>query len=284
MVTRNLVCLWAAVLACLLAGCASGPQAAPETNPAGRPTPHAAADPAAILSPDPAHRREATTPVPRNDGLFVNRHRQYVERARRGGVDVLFLGDSIVDEWRSTGKRVWEQELAPLGAVNFGLSADQTQFLLWRLADGELDGIRPKGVVLMIGTNNLKSGPTRMAPEDTVAGVEAVLRLIRERLPETQVLLLGILHRQPKYPWMAATVRKTNRLLAELGAGRPHVRFLDFSDRFLRPDGSIDPALMRADLLHLSERGYEVWADAIRGPLRDMLREAGQEAPGAAPE
>ena len=105
------------------------------------------------------------------------------------------------------------------------------------------------------------------------AGIAAVVRLLREKLPDTRILLLGILHRQPKYPWMAAAVRKTNALLARLADGR-RVRFLDFSGRFLGPDGAIRPALMRRDLLHLSAKGYAVWAEAMRGPLAEMMEPA----------
>jgi beta-glucosidase len=221
-------------------------------------------------APNDQDRHSATTPVPRHDDAYVSLHRQYVQRAKQGGVKVLFLGDSITHGWGGPGKAVWQKQYAPLGAANFGISADQTQFLLWRLAEGELEGLRPRAVVLMIGTNNLKSGPTRMAPEDAAAGVKAVLDLLRARLPESRILLLGVLPRQPQYPWMAATVRKMNALLAGLADGQ-RVRFLDFGHRFLKADGTMDPALMQKDLLHLSAKGYEAWAEAMRPALGELL-------------
>lgn len=246
------------------------PAAAPETAPPPAPAP----DDTRPKAPNDQDRRDATTPVPRYDDAYVSLHRQYVERAKQGGVNVLFLGDSVTHGWTGAGKRVWQEEYAPLGAADFGIPADLTQFLLWRLADGELEGLRPRAVVLMIGTNNLKSGPTRMAPEDAAGGVKAVLDLLRARLPESRVLLLGILPRQPKYPWMAATVRKMNACLAGLADG-DRVRFLDFSDRFLKADGTIDPALMQGDLLHPSPEGYRVWAEAMRPALKELLAPPG---------
>jgi lysophospholipase L1-like esterase len=265
----------AAALAAWGCACAEAPPVPPAVPlpPAAAPeaaTPAAAPDDTQPKAPDDQDRRAATTPVPRHDNAYVSLHRQYVERAKQGGVNVLFLGDSITQAWSGPGKTVWQKEYAPLGAANFGISADMTQSLLWRLADGELEGLRPRAIVLMIGTNNLKSGPTRMAPEDVAAGVKAVLGLLRDRLPEARVLLLGILPRQPQYPWMAATVRKMNGLLAALADGR-RVRFLDFSGRFLKADGTIEPKLMQKDLLHLSPEGYRVWAEAMRPALGELL-------------
>jgi lysophospholipase L1-like esterase len=224
-------------------------------------------------------RIQATTPTPRRDRYYLMRHRQCVARAREGGVDLLFIGDSLTDDWRTAGRSIWRREYGPLRAANSGIRTDQTQFALWRLDDGELDGIEPKAVVVMLGTNNLKSGPTRMAPSAAAAGVAAVVRLVRERLPGAKVLLLGILPRQPKYEWMPAVRRKANALLAALDDGRD-VRFLDFSDRYLRPDGGLRAELYASDRLHLSEAGYQVWADAIRGPLRQLMAEASRERLG----
>ena len=216
------------------------------------------------------HRRDATTPMPRRDTAYQVRHQRFVQRAAEGGVDLLFIGDSLVEGWNGAGRPVWDDEYAPLRAANFGIPADMTQFVLWRLADGELEGISPKAVVLMIGTNNLKSGPTRMPPHAAAAGAEAVVNLLREELPRARILLLGILPRQPEYDWMPQAVRETNALLARIADGGS-VRFINFSDRYLRPDGAVNPDLYRGDLLHLSEAGYRLWADAIRDEVRDAF-------------
>jgi beta-glucosidase len=217
----------------------------------------------------PKFETTADKPMARRDGMWTYRHKTNVARAKQGGIDVLFVGDSITEMWNGPGRAVWEKEFAPLKAANFGISADQTQNVLYRLNDGELEGITPKVVVLMIGTNNLKSGPTRMTPENTAAGVRAIVELIKTKLPETRILLLGILPRQPDYDWIAEAIQRTNALLREMADGR-QVRFLDFGAKLLQPDGSLSREIM-PDLLHPSQAGYQVWADAIREPLREML-------------
>ncbi|MFP4053906.1 MAG: GDSL-type esterase/lipase family protein, partial [Phycisphaerae bacterium] len=215
----------------------------------------------------------ATMPTPRGDDLFRKRHRQFSQRATKGDIDVLFLGDSITEQWYGQGMDIWKRELRPLGAENFGMSADRTETMLWRLSHGELDGISPRVVVLMIGTNNLKSGPIRMSPTQTAEGVREVLGVLHARVPGAKVLLMGILPRQPKYEWFPAVRKDTNRRLSTLEAEREYVRFIDFSDRFLDTEGNLREELYRSDRLHLSREGYEIWADAIRQPIRDALQQ-----------
>jgi beta-glucosidase len=234
---------------------ASGCQNAGEANvPAGQ-------------EPNPA-----ATPTWRTDQLAAKRHRQFCERASRHDYPILFLGDSLTEGWFVTGMDVWKREYRPMNAGNFGLSADRTETMLWRLAHGELEGLSPKLVVLMIGTNNLKSGPIRHSPAQTAEGVEAVVDLIQRKLPETKILLLGILPRQPKYEWFPSARRETNRRIARL-AQRDGVRWLNFSDRYLDDEGKLRKELYREDLLHLSAAGYEVWADAMRKTLREIMAE-----------
>jgi len=249
--TRRLLLGWMLIALVALVGCQRGD------------TPNA---------PAPAPPNPAATPTWRTDELAAKRHRQFCERAGRHDYPILFLGDSITEGWFVTGMDVWKREYRPMDAGNFGLSADRTETMLWRLEHGELEGLSPKVVVLMIGTNNLKSGPIRHTPAQTAEGVTAVVDLIQRKLPETKILLLGILPRQPRYEWFPAARRETNRRIARL-ARRENVRWLDFSSRFLDGQGCLREELYRQDLLHLSREGYEVWADAMRQPLRDMLAE-----------
>jgi beta-glucosidase len=241
-------------------------------NPAVTPAPREAGPvkPGEKADVAPAADNPAVKPAPRRDHYWLRRHAANVARARQGGIDVLFIGDSITDWWSGPGRAVWEKEFAPLNAANFGISADQTQHVLARLNDGELEGIAPKAVLLLIGTNNLKSGPTRMAPQHTAAGVRAIVELVKTKLPRTRVLVLGILPRQPEYEWMSEAIRQTNALLKELADGG-RVRFLDFGAKLLQPDGSFSRQIM-PDLLHLSAAGYQIWADAVREPVREMLK------------
>ena len=207
------------------------------------------------------------------DAAWVKRHEGFVAEAHHGGIGVLFLGDSITDFWRDRGRAVWDREFAPLKAANFGISGDRTQHVLWRLRNGEADGYQPKVVVLMIGTNNTgleRDGKTpRNTPPEIIEGVTAVVSELRAKFPEAKILLLAIFPRGEKDAPQRAQVAEVNRALVKRHDGR-HVFFLDFNDRFLDADGNIPKDVM-PDLLHPSAKGYEIWADAIREPLRKLL-------------
>ncbi|HOQ89822.1 MAG TPA: GDSL-type esterase/lipase family protein, partial [Candidatus Hydrogenedentes bacterium] len=105
----------------------------------------------------------AVTPVPRQDGWWQERHRQFNERVRQGNADIVFIGDSITHGWEGEGKEIWDTCYAPRNAVNLGIGGDQTGHVLWRLQNGNLEGIQPKVAVIMIGTNN---GPTDQTAEE----------------------------------------------------------------------------------------------------------------------
>src|SRR5437773_7544336 len=121
-----------------------------------------------------------------------NRHDEFLKVAKAGGVDLLFVGDSITDGWRSTGKSVWDKAFAPLKAANFGISGDRTEHVIWRLRNGELEGIQPKLMVLMIGTNNGD------AAADVAQGIKTIIADLHDRHPRCKVLLLGIFPRSEK--------------------------------------------------------------------------------------
>lgn len=225
---------------------------------------------------DPA-KNSAIRPEPR-DAKWMKRHEGFVAEARKGGIDVLFLGDSITDFWRDPkrGQPIWNREFAPLHAANFGISADRTQHLLWRVQNGEVDGIHPKVVVLMIGTNNtgFENGTTtpRNTPEQAIEGVKAVVRELRTRLPQSKILLLAVFPRgeQPSYP-QRAQIAVINREIAKLAEGK-QVRFLDIGPRFLTPDGVLTKEIM-PDFLHPGPKGYEIWVAAMKPTLLQMLRQ-----------
>jgi len=216
----------------------------------------------------------AIEPVPRG-GSPAQMHKDFVALAQKGGIDVLFLGDSITDFWRNRGKAVWDKYYGGMNAANFGISADRTQHVLWRLQNGELDGIKPKVVVLMIGTNNTgveTNGSPRNTTDEAIEGVSKVVQTLRTKLPETRILLLGIFPRaDPKGPPPGSTqIKDVNAGLAKLDDGK-FIRFLDIGPKFLQPDGTLSKEIM-PDLLHPSEKGYEIWAEAIKQPLADLLK------------
>jgi lysophospholipase L1-like esterase len=215
----------------------------------------------------------ATNPEPR-DAKWLARHEGFVQQAKQGGIDLLFLGDSITDGWRNKGSNVWNQYYAPRHAANFGISGDRTQHVLWRMDHGELDGIKPKVVVLMIGTNNTgkerDSGKTRNTVPEIIEGVQAVVRELRAKLPDSKILLLAIFSRGTLDDPQRAQVALINTVIAKLDDGRM-VKYLDINQKFLEADGTLPRSVM-PDLLHPNERGYQIWAEAMEPTLAGMLK------------
>lgn len=201
------------------------------------------------------------------NGKFLQLHEEFLERARQGNVDLLFLGDSITAGWNGQ-KGTWETYFGKYNAANFGIGGDRTQHVLWRIENGELEGIKPKVVVLMIGTNNLSADK----PDRIADGIEKIVATIREKLPESKVLLLGIFPRgaQPDDP-NRARIKTINEQIAKLDDGGKTVRYLDIGEKFLEPDGTITKQTM-PDFLHLSRHGYQTWAEAIDAALGEMMK------------
>ncbi len=206
---------------------------------------------------------------------WMKRHEEFVARAGEGGIEVLFLGDSITDYWRDRGRAVWDRDFAPLHAANFGISGDRTQQVLWRITHGELEGIEPRVVVLMIGTNNTGPGlgensltPANTTPE-IVAGVRAIVRTIQRKLPATRVLLFGIFPRGETNDPLRKQIAEINAGIARLADGQK-VFFRDISADLLGADGSLSKEIM-PDLLHPNQQGYEIWSRTLRSSLAQLL-------------
>lgn len=205
-------------------------------------------------------------------------HTAMLASEKKPDLQLVFLGDSITMMWRTQsgyegGTPVWEEYYAPLGAANFGISGDKTEHILWRITAGkDLDGLSPKVLVLLIGVNNLLQGST---PEDTAAGITTIVSYLRTKVPRTRILLLGIFPcwERPDNP-IRERIRQTNAIISRL-ADRQRIFYLDIGDRFLEPDGTIKREKLR-DLLHPSEVGYRVWAEAMRAPLADLLENEGR--------
>ena len=229
---------------------------------------------AALLAPLSAlAENTATNPVPR-DAKWIARHEGFVNEAKQGGIDVLFMGDSITDFWRNRGSTVWNTYYAPLHAANFGISADRTQHVLWRIEHGELDGIHPKVVVLMIGTNNTGKEQDHQTIRNTtpevIEGVTAVVYEIHAKLPETKILLLAIFPRAQPGDLFRDQIKEINLSIAQLDDGKT-VTFLDIGPKFLEPDGTLSKEIM-PDLLHPSEKGYKIWAEAMQPTLSRLMK------------
>jgi beta-glucosidase len=216
--------------------------------------------------PKPAAAAESTVaPVPR-DAKWMKRHELINSRAVSGDVEVLFIGDSITQGWEGAGKAAWEKFYGERKAMNAGIGGDRTQHVLWRLDNGNIKGISPKVAVVMIGTNNAKVN----SPAETAAGIEAIVNKLRAALPQTKVLLLAVFPRGAT-PDDALRKKNTavNETIAKLDDGE-HVFFLDIGPKFLTADGTLEKAIM-PDLLHLSPRGYEIWAESVEPKLTELL-------------
>jgi lysophospholipase L1-like esterase len=202
-------------------------------------------------------------------------HEGYVAEARKGGVDLLFIGDSITDGWRweNGGGKLWPQLYAPRHAANFGIGWDRIQNVLWRVENGELENIRPKVVILLIGTNNSgneDNGQPRNTTPEIIAGISNLVRQIQVRQPHSKMLLLGIFPRGEKNDPIRDQVKAVNAGLARLADGGK-IEFLDLGEKFLAADGTL-PRDRFPDLLHPNERGYQIWADAMAPRLAELLK------------
>jgi lysophospholipase L1-like esterase len=218
----------------------------------------------------------ALVPQPRDFPTnWLARHEAYVAEAKKGGVDILFLGDSITDGWRwdTGGKTIWEKTFAPRHAANFGIGYDRIQNVLWRIENGELNGIKPRVVVLLIGTNNHgyeDNGQPRNRTSEIIEGVSNLVRRIQFHLPQSRILLFGVFPRGEKNDPIRAQVRAVNAGLATLADG-DKVRFLDIGQKFLWPNGTL-PRDLFPDLLHPNTRGYQIWADTLVPALDEALK------------
>ncbi len=200
---------------------------------------------------------------------FIKAHESFVEIAKKERPKVVFLGDSITQGWNGQ-KALFEKEFGKYKAANFGIGGDRTQHVLWRVENGEFDGIKPKAVVLMIGTNN--SGVGSDTPETIASGIEKIIKAIHQRTPETKILLLAIFPRgatNDKNPGRAKNT-KVNEIIAKLDDGKK-IHFLDIGKKFLTDDGTLSKDIM-PDLLHLNAKGYQIWADAIREKLAEVAK------------
>ena len=217
----------------------------------------------------PAAGNPAVIPVPRTEDWAVAGHEGLLANSRTNpNLQVVFLGDSITHGLQfGPGAEVWREHFAPLNAMAFALPADKTQNMLWRITEGgELNGLHPKAVVVLAGINNLTAKNT---PEETAAGVAAIVHEIEVRLPGTKILLIGV------FPcWERDSVQQTNAIIAKL-EDLKQVYFLDIGFKFIAPDGTISKSVLK-DGIHPSEEGYQIWAKAMQPYFEDLFNNNGQ--------
>ena len=217
--------------------------------------------------------RPADQPVMRADRNSHLGHAQLLEKAKRGGIDVYFLGDSITRRWGATDYpdflAHWRQTFHGWNAGDFGWGADKTQHMLWRLENGELDSVNPKVIVILAGTNNVGKEPGDDAKvTDITRGIKAVVDLCRKKAPAATIILTAIFPRNDN-PAVVPTINRINANIAQFADGKS-IRFLNINDRFADASGTLIPG-MTVDQLHPALKGYQVWADALKPVLTELL-------------
>jgi len=222
-------------------------------------------------------------------GGWMKRHEAIVERIKKGNVDLLMIGDSITQNYEKNSppdnlyKPIWDEFYAPKNAVNLGISGDQTGNVLWRLMHGEIDGISPKAAVILVGTNDTRSG--RRSVEETLAGINAIVDLLHQKLPNTKLLLLAILPSwDESFPEKPEKDLKINAALKEKYGNASDVTYMDIGPVFMK-DGKLDPSLYydlklpkekdgsQRGPLHPTPQGQRMMAEAIEPTLKKLMGE-----------
>ena len=207
----------------------------------------------------------AVKPIPRKGG-WMKRHESFNKRVAKGNADLIFIGDSITHGWERNGKEVWQKYYGSRKAVNLGIGGDRTQHVLWRLDNGNLYRIKPKLAVIMIGTNNSRDN----TPAEIFDGNKAIVNKLRKKLPEMKILLLAVFPRGKDANDARRKVNeKANAMMAKLADGK-HVHYLDIGKKFTQADGKLTREIM-PDLLHLSKKGYGIWAESIEEMVKKLM-------------
>jgi len=215
----------------------------------------------------------ANQPRMRSDRNSHLAHQQLLAKARSGGIDVYFLGDSITRRWGALDYpdflAHWKKSFYGWNAANFGWGGDRTENVLWRLENGELDGVEPKVIVLLAGTNNVGKEPgddARIA--DVTRGLKAIVDACRRKAPASTIVLTAIFPRNDN-PAVVPTIQRINANLAQMADGKS-IRFLDVNPGLADAHGVLVEG-MTVDGLHPSLKGYEVWAAGLKPILTELL-------------
>lgn len=200
---------------------------------------------------------------------WKQRHEETLKRHKENNnFQLVVFGDSITHFWETTGKKFWDSEFSKLHTTNLGYSGDRTEHALWRIENGELDGLNPKLLILLIGTNN--TGHRNDSPEDTSEGILKIISSIKMKCPKTKILLLSIFPRSinPIDP-----LRQSNDAINKLISSydnQENVFFRDYNSVFLKEHSKLNTDLL-PDELHPNEQGYEVWFKTMIKDIKDLM-------------
>jgi lysophospholipase L1-like esterase len=218
----------------------------------------------------------AQAPAPRTDQNSMTAHQQLLAKSKQGRIDVYFEGDSIIRRWGATDYPEllanWKRNFFGWHAADFGWGADRVENILWRLENGELDGVNPKVIVLLAGTNNVGN---RETPAGITSGLEAVVRVMQSKAPGATIILTAIFPRNDNIEWLPV-IDQINANLSHMADGEK-IRYLDINRKLADENGKLFSGMMNRDLLHPSIQGYQVWADALKPILLELLGPPAQE-------
>jgi lysophospholipase L1-like esterase len=233
----------------------------------------------AVAQAAPAIETSANGPAdraaPRTDQNSMTAHAQLLQKAKQGRIDVYFEGDSIVRRWGALDYPEllanWRANFLGWNAANFGWGADRTQNILWRLENGELDGVSPKVIVLLAGTNNVGTVPRDERSSAEIArGFKAIIDICRQKASNATIILTAIFPRNDNMA-VLPTIARINQALAGFADGR-RIRFLTINERLADSDGRLFNGVMNdRDKLHPTLRGYQMWADALKPIFLELL-------------
>jgi (4-O-methyl)-D-glucuronate---lignin esterase len=216
---------------------------------------------------------QADVPAPRTDRNSQIAHEQLLAKTKQGRIDVYFEGDSITRRWGATDYpqllENWKKNFFGWNAADFGWGADRIENILWRLDNGELDGVNPKVIVLLAGTNNIGNRVADSAVASVTRGLAAVLGRLQEKVPNAVIILMGIFPRNDNMAVMPE-IDAINANLARMADGRK-IRLLNINDRLADEAGVLREGMMNPDKLHPAVQGYQVWADALKPLLTELL-------------
>jgi len=224
--------------------------------------------------PDPAE-----SPLRRTDKNSILAHEQLLEKAKKGRIDIYFLGDSITRRWGTSDKQYsmfyenWKQNFWGWNAANFGWGGDTTQNILWRLENGELDHLKPKIIVLLAGTNNVGKISPSVNPDPRIEnipkGIKAILDVCRNKAPNAMILLMGIFPRNDNMEVMPI-INQINQKIAKFADGQK-IKFINLNPKLADKKDKLFPGMTVPDGLHLDLKGYQVWADALKPIFKKLL-------------
>ncbi len=221
----------------------------------------------------PFRSRPADQPAPRTDKNSQIAHEQLLEKAKKGGIDIYFIGDSITRRWDGTDYPQfvanWNTNFFGWNAADFGWGADTIENMLWRLNNGELDGVNPKVIVILGGINNVGTFPGGDEKVQNITrGLQALVKVAQEKAPNAVIILTAIFPRNDNMA-VVPEINEINENIAKMADGKK-IRYLNVNDKLADKDGKLFEGMSR-DKLHPTLKGYQIWADGLKPIFTEIL-------------